>query len=305
MKFKPQGADLSFNLQYAPQIVSKLSLSSTQINIIGLSANLGVYLSGVPLGYIIDQRGPRMTLIISGIFLFVGYGGIRAFYDGGEEGIFSIYGVRGMAFAEFLTGVGSSAGLSSAANATAKSFGSKSRGSRMSLVMSCFGLSAFFYSTLAHASFLTGGDPTSNFLLLISVGCAVSMFLGAIFIKTPLASLPLPSSSSSGYRIVSSLEEGISAPRSGTPRPSTPRISAPRVGTPNSFSSMEDRMSSHTISPESSSDEEDRDRLRKNRKDKEIIEHGLHITGMELLRQKDFWILFGKFLYPLVFNEFH
>lgn len=39
-----------------------------------------------------------------------------------------MFGVGGLAFGEFLTGCGSSAALSSAANAVAKSFGSKRRG---------------------------------------------------------------------------------------------------------------------------------------------------------------------------------
>lgn len=47
---------------------------------------------------------------------------MRAFYDGGQSGIFSMLGVPGVAFAQLLTGVGSSMGNGSAVNGVARSF---------------------------------------------------------------------------------------------------------------------------------------------------------------------------------------
>lgn len=160
--------------------------------------------------------------------------------------------------------------------------------------LSRFFLTIITDSTLSHSSILAGGDPTSNFLLLLSIGCCGSMLLGSIFIKSPSTPPSL------GYRTISTLEEGShlpSTPRLASPRPSTPT-------TPNGERSVS-RTSllgssnlgiyvNNTTSPESSSsEEEDRIASRRSSKNKEMLEQGLNITGWELLRQKDFWILFG------------
>lgn len=64
-------------------------------------------------------------------------------YLGGEDGLFATAGVGGVALAEVLVGVGSTAGLSAVGNSVAKSY-RKQRATALSLVLSTFGLSAFF-----------------------------------------------------------------------------------------------------------------------------------------------------------------
>lgn len=100
--------------------------------------------AGPFVGIIVDKKGQRLPLLYSAVALGGGYELIRQFYDGGETGPFARYGLGGLAIAEMLTGTGSSAALSAASNGVAKSFGPARRGTAMSLVMSCFGLSAFF-----------------------------------------------------------------------------------------------------------------------------------------------------------------
>jgi len=148
---------------WAPQLAARLHLTSTQTNLVGAAGNLGVYLFGVPLGILVDRRGPRIALVVAAVALFIGYLGLSAIYDGGEEGMFAVWGVGGLALAEMMTGefelpfqpvaswltlsqigIGSSAGLSGAVNGVSKSFSSKKRGSAMAIVVSGFGLSAFF-----------------------------------------------------------------------------------------------------------------------------------------------------------------
>lgn len=57
---------------YSPQLAARLSLSSTQTNIIGASANLGVYLSGPWVGRIVDRHGPRVMLAFASMCLLIG-----------------------------------------------------------------------------------------------------------------------------------------------------------------------------------------------------------------------------------------
>jgi MFS family permease len=43
---------------WAPQLQEQLHLSSTQVNIVGVAGNIGVYLSGPLWGRWVDRRGP-------------------------------------------------------------------------------------------------------------------------------------------------------------------------------------------------------------------------------------------------------
>lgn len=52
------GSTYAFS-SYAPQLQDTLHLSSTQLNILGLAGNLGMYISGPIWGFWIDRMGPR------------------------------------------------------------------------------------------------------------------------------------------------------------------------------------------------------------------------------------------------------
>ncbi|KAL8277719.1 hypothetical protein RQP46_009841 [Phenoliferia psychrophenolica] len=166
---------------YAPQLAVRLGLSVTQLNIVSTSANMGMYLTGSFAGPVIDKRGPRIVLLFSAVVLFTGWTLMRAFYDGGPNGIFSKLGVPGLAFAQLLTGVGSSMSNGSAVNGVARSFTVKRRATALSLVFCCTGLSAFVYSTASRLLFDSSPNATSHFLLLLSLGCASSLLIGAVF----------------------------------------------------------------------------------------------------------------------------
>ncbi|GAA5866610.1 hypothetical protein JCM8547_005475 [Rhodosporidiobolus lusitaniae] len=193
------GTNYSFSA-YAPQIASKLSLSSTQTNLVGSMGNLGVYLTSPLIGRIVDRKGPVPTLVFALVALSAGYLVVRLFYQGGTEAgsAFDTLGVVGLAAAQFAIGAGSTAGLSSAGNSVAKSY-KKKRAAALSVVLSGFGLSAFWYSSISslllhrHAK----RDTTSDFLLLLSIGCAVSMAVGLAFVRPvlyPSLAPPVPPS---------------------------------------------------------------------------------------------------------------
>ncbi|TDL18446.1 MFS general substrate transporter [Rickenella mellea] len=186
---------------YAPQLGSQLRMTHTQLNIIGLAGNVGVYSSAPLLGKLVDRRGPKPLLAGAFIFLLIGYSGIRHFYDSAaippaelhssresDESRISTFGFCILVLCSFLTGAGGNGGLTSGMNATAKSFPDQMRASATALVISGFGLSAFFFSTIAHLFF--PGD-TSALLLLLALGTSFPMIMGFFLVRP----IPLPSSS--------------------------------------------------------------------------------------------------------------
>ncbi|KAG9309730.1 major facilitator superfamily domain-containing protein [Chiua virens] len=182
---------------YAPQLGARLRVSHTQLNIIGLAGNMGVYTSGPAWGRIVDRKGPRIPLIGASICLLVGYFGIKQMYD---DGIGNGATVSALHFTllvacGFLTGMGGNAGLGAAINTTAKSFPPAARGTTTSLVMSGFGLSAFWFSLLAH-TFYPGN--TSAFLLILAIGTAFPMLIGLLIVK-PVPLPPWDRATNEGY----------------------------------------------------------------------------------------------------------
>ncbi|KAF8632395.1 hypothetical protein AX17_004836 [Amanita inopinata Kibby_2008] len=175
---------------YAPQLGSRLQITHTQLNIVGLAGNVGVYSSGPIWGRIVDTRGPRILLASSFLLLLAGYSGIYNFYSKGLSP--SETTLSGLSFAllvscAFITGSGGNAGLTSAVNSTAKTFPDSARASTVGLVVSGFGLSAFLFSTVARIVF--PGD-TASFLLLLSLGTAFPMIMGFFLVRP----IPLPPS---------------------------------------------------------------------------------------------------------------
>lgn len=53
------GSNYGFS-SYSPQLQETLHLTSTQINIVGVMGNMGVYLGGPMWGRLVDKRGLRM-----------------------------------------------------------------------------------------------------------------------------------------------------------------------------------------------------------------------------------------------------
>ncbi|TFY68862.1 hypothetical protein EVG20_g3394 [Dentipellis fragilis] len=175
------------DLTYAPQLGARLRLTHTQLNYVALGGNVGVYTSGPIFGKLVDKFGPRPLLASAFVFLLSGYSGIRTLYDAGlDEGErLSKFHLVMLIICGVLTGLGGNAGLTSAINATANSFPDVSRGTVVGIVISGFGLSAFFFSSLSHILF---PGNTSDFLLILALGTALPMILGFFFVRR----IPLP-----------------------------------------------------------------------------------------------------------------
>ncbi|KAI0717569.1 MFS general substrate transporter [Cerioporus squamosus] len=167
---------------YGPQLGSRLHLSHTQINIVGLFGNIGVYSTAPIWGGIVDRKGPQIMMVIAFFGLLSGYLGIRHFFDTGipDGESIGLLSFCALTFCGFLTGIGGNGGLVGGMNATAKSWPDHNRATANGIVISGFGLSAFLFSTIAHTLF---PGNTSEFLLTLAIGTALPMILGFFFIR--------------------------------------------------------------------------------------------------------------------------
>ncbi|PIL36479.1 hypothetical protein GSI_00168 [Ganoderma sinense ZZ0214-1] len=200
---------------YGPQLGARLNLTHTQINIVGLAGNIGVYGTAPIWGGIVDRKGPRIMMVIAFFALLTGYLGIRSFYDSGlPEGVtIKLIPFCLLIFFGFLTGVGGNGGLVGSMNATAKSWPDSRRATANGIVISGFGLSAFLFSTIAHTLF---PGNTSEFLLVLAIGTALPMILGFFFVH-PIP-LPLPDAAD---RIESALDDSDDSDGLGPRSPAT------------------------------------------------------------------------------------
>ncbi|BGP36703.1 hypothetical protein JCM10449v2_000604 [Rhodotorula kratochvilovae] len=277
---------------YLPQVGARLHLGSLAMNVVAASGNAGVYLSGPIIGAMVDKRGSQIVLVLAGGCLLVGYLGLASLYSGGLDGLFATAGIPALALCQFLTGTGSSAGISAALKATSQSFAKASRGAAMAVVLSGFGLSAFFYSSISRAQLFPSADPTSAFLVTLAIGCGISMFLGAAFVHPP----PSEPASSLQYEPIASSDEahGFSHSRSNSPAPARP------------YTHAADELSLHSGIALRVDDEFAPDRpgsLRRrsaspllSKEDDAHVPHSagdLNVSGWALLRERDFWALFA------------
>lgn len=169
------GSNYAFS-SFAPQLQESLHLTSTQINLIGIAGNAGVYLSSPLWGRFIDRRGPRVALIVAAILVPIGYAGLSASYTRKWH----FHSTTVLFLLNLLTGLGNSGAFTAAMNAQAKSWGGSRRGTATALVLSGFGLSAFFYSSLSHLLF---PGSTGDYLLLLAGGSMASTLIGLGLIK--------------------------------------------------------------------------------------------------------------------------
>ena len=68
---------------YAPQLQDALHLSSTQLNVLGLAGNLGMYMSGPIWGRWIDRSGPYGAITSGAFLVLIGYGMLSRAYKYG------------------------------------------------------------------------------------------------------------------------------------------------------------------------------------------------------------------------------
>lgn len=148
-----------------------------------------MYVSSPLIGPVIDRVGPRRPLLFASGLLWIGYGIVwqifrthppRSHHEAPStsSSIVDLLLALGMC----LTGIGSSVALSSAAGGVARSFGPQVRATVMGFTLAGFGLSASFWTGLAHLFF---SDDTAGLLLLLGLGTASVILLGACGCRPP------------------------------------------------------------------------------------------------------------------------
>ncbi|KAL0944195.1 major facilitator superfamily transporter [Colletotrichum truncatum] len=158
---------------WAPQFAERLKLSSTETNLIGLSANLGMYSLGVPVGILVDHKGTRSAVIGGSFLLALGYFPFHIAYDRAAGS------VPLLCFFSYLTGLGGCMAFAAAVKTSALNW-PHHRGTATAFPLAAFGLSAFFFSTFG-TLFFPGN--TSAFLALLSFGTCGLTFLGFFFLR--------------------------------------------------------------------------------------------------------------------------
>ncbi|KAF4512940.1 hypothetical protein G6O67_000268 [Ophiocordyceps sinensis] len=265
---------------WAPQFAERLDLSSTQSNLIGLSGNLGVYSLGVPVGVLIDRRGPRPFVLLGAILLGAGYFSLHQAYDSASGS------VAALCFFSYLSGLGSCMAFAAAVKTSALNW-PYHRGTATAIPVAAFGLSAFFFSSLG--TILFPGNP-SAFLKLLSWGTFGLTLFGFLFLRvsshrTHEASSRRsdgPRPDDSHFRRIPSTDAEASHSRHGArlaPGPVSGDAREPQADVDETSSLMPPPLAT-TENVVASGVDIDRS-------------HRIDIRGLQLLRTQSFWHLFS------------
>lgn len=142
-------------------------------------------------GAFVDRFGARQPLIVAAVCLAGGYMILLALFNQPQE-VTASYGnslpvLSVLVLCQFSIGVGSSIGCVGGTNAVAKGLPSHARATSLAATYAGVGLSAFLYSTTAHALFPS--DSTVSFLGLLAGGCFVTIMIGQEMIHRTFDSL--------------------------------------------------------------------------------------------------------------------
>lgn len=132
-----------------------------------------MYSLGVPVGMLVDHKGPRSAVIGGSILLALGYFPFHIAYDRAAGA------VPLLCFFSYLTGLGGCMAFAAAVKTSALNW-PHHRGTATAFPLAAFGLSAFFFSTFG-TLFFPGN--TSAFLALLSFGTCGLTSLGFFFLR--------------------------------------------------------------------------------------------------------------------------
>ncbi|MCJ1429404.1 hypothetical protein MMC29_007318 [Sticta canariensis] len=159
---------------WAPQFAERMKLSATQSNLIGTIANVGMYIAGIPVGLLVDSKGPRPWVLMGGLALGGGYFMLHRAYETGAGSI----SLPWLCVHSAATGLGGAAAFAGSIKTSALNW-PEHRGTATAFPLAGFGLSAFVFSLLSSAF----EDETGHFLLLLAVGTFALCFVGFFFLR--------------------------------------------------------------------------------------------------------------------------
>jgi len=128
---------------------------------------------GIPVGILVDTKGPRPAVIMGALLLAAGYFPLHQAYDKGSGSI------PFLCMFSFFSGLGGCAAFAAAIKTSALNW-PEHRGTATGFPLAAFGLSAFFFSVFAQ--FVMPGS-TGDFLLLLACGTFGIVFVGFFFLR--------------------------------------------------------------------------------------------------------------------------
>ncbi|KAF2837230.1 MFS general substrate transporter [Patellaria atrata CBS 101060] len=271
---------------WAPQFARRMQLSATQSNLIGNFGNFGMYASGIPVGLLVDSKGPRPAIAIGGLALGAGYFPIHRTYDNGPGSM----SVTLLCFFSFLTGLGSCSAFSACIKTSASNW-QRHRGTATAFPLAAFGLSAFFFTSVSGLFF---PEDTSDFLLFLSIGTVTLVAVSFLFIRI-VPHLHPP------YTAVSTFEEraGLGPRRDSNqmtrPKPRPKDYGASSIDLEpgkNFILIIENADETSSLMSKDSGGPGDISPDDEARHHEDLRLHRLDITGMALLSRPEFWQLF-------------
>jgi hypothetical protein len=132
-----------------------------------------MYSLGIPVGMLVDAKGPRIAVIMGAVLLALGYFPLHQAYDKGSGSM------PLLCLFSFFTGVGGCSAFAAAIKTSALNW-PHHRGTATAFPLAGFGLSAFFFSIFAQ--FVTPGD-TGDFLMLLASGTFGLVFICFFFLR--------------------------------------------------------------------------------------------------------------------------
>lgn len=157
---------------YAPQLVQRVGLSTSDAATISLAVNIGSGLGGLPAGLFIDRYGPQKSILLGSVCIFTGYFSLNRIYTLQVGSLFSV--CVAMAF----VGFGSVTSFFSGLKAAQANF-PHHRGSAGALPVGAYGLAATLFSLIA-AKFFDGNS--GGLLAFLAFFCGSVAFIGSWFI---------------------------------------------------------------------------------------------------------------------------
>ncbi|KAI8321165.1 MFS general substrate transporter [Martensiomyces pterosporus] len=158
---------------YGPALSQRLHLTSTQSNVVAISANYGLLLSGPLFGWAADTAGPRVLSVFAAATSCAAFSALAYTYSG------AVALPHWLVLAGYmvLVGLAAQAANMAAVTTTTKNF-KQNRGSAVSLCIAFFGLSPFVLSHINTLFFAVGDTPdTFGYLKFLSyLGLGASAF---------------------------------------------------------------------------------------------------------------------------------
>lgn len=158
---------------WGPQFADQLKLSATESNLIGTAGNLGMYSCGIPVGILVDVKGPRASVLVGAVLLALGYFPLQQAYDRGSGS------VSLMCLYSYFTGVGGCFAFAASIKASALNW-PHHRGTATAFPLAAFGLSAFFFSSFS--ALFAPGD-VGDFLSILAFGTFGLVFVSFFFLR--------------------------------------------------------------------------------------------------------------------------